>query len=68
LEPKSLQEIKYEPYVLRFSEMFSAAWAAVFALNPPLMETEFTDKILTTLALDWLLDNAVANHADELID
>ena len=61
---KTLKEIENKPYIFGLSKMFSAAWATILSLDPPFVETELTDKILATLALDRLLHDAVTNHAN----
>ena len=43
--------------------MLSAAWATTLSLYPPFVEAELTNKVLATLTLDRLLNDAVTNHA-----
>lgn len=68
LEFQPLQEIKYKPNILRLSKVVPTVGAAILALHSPFVQTEFANKILATLALNRLLDDAVADHADQLVD
>ena len=68
LKLDGLQEVGNKSDILGFSELDSAGRTRLFALLPPLHEAKLTNQILAVLALDRLLHDAMADHANKLVD